>query len=111
MSISFTPLFEPTVLTGTTTKLFTAQLVTRIDKLTVANSLDTTASLSIFIVMQGGVPNQGAQVLPPRPIQPNEAWDVEPMIGHVLNIGDALWALSSTANQLVLFGSGTLLSG
>lgn len=109
MSISFEPLFAPMVLTGTITRLFAATATTRIDKLTVANSLAGAVNLSVFIVTQGMLPNQGTQIVPPRPIQPMESWDVDPVIGHVLVAGDALWALASVGSQLVVFGAGTVL--
>lgn len=112
MTVNIQSLFSPATLTAGATTYYTAQAQTRLDKLTVSNPSTTVAySVTINLVPAGGVAGVGNQIIGARNLQPLETWDSWPAIGHVLNVGDFISALASVAGHLVLFGSGTLVSG
>lgn len=111
MSVKILPLFEPVQLTGSAAIYFTAQVPTRIDKLTLANPSSTTAyTATLYLVPSGGSPSAANAIVTARPVQPLETWDVWSAIGQVLATGDTLQALASTAAALNMFAAGTSVS-
>lgn len=109
MSASIQTLIEPVQLGASATLLFTAVSPTRVDQMAVANVSTTEASnLTLYWVPAGGTPDAMNTVVPARPVQPSETWNVLPMIGQVLSAGDELHASGSPADDLNLFASGTV---
>lgn len=109
MAISIQPLFEPkAVPTGSAGVIFTATGVTRIDKLTVTNpSTSAPARVSVYWVAAGGVVSPANSIPLNHDLQPLDAWDVWPLMGHVLNKGDSIFAVATTGAPSI-FGSGTV---
>lgn len=109
MAVQPQPLFEPTALIGGPVKrLFTASLITRIDKFTVSNPFSTADAITVWLVPSGSMANQSNQIINSRPIQINETWDAYPVAGHYLEPGDAIYASCTT--ELTLFCGGTVVS-
>lgn len=111
MSVTIVPLFEPTTIAGSATSYFAAPVPTQILKMTVANPNAVAYTVTIYWVPNGGAAGITNAIVTTRPIQALETWDVWPFIGHVLNTGDFIAALASTATKLVFFASGTQVSG
>jgi hypothetical protein len=99
----------PVQIAAAATSYYTAESQTRLDKVTVSNPAgNAAAQVTLFV---GNAAVAATEVQPARNVQPGEAFDVWPLEGHVLNIGDQLWALASAATTLNLLVSGTLVSG
>lgn len=112
MSVVIQPLFEPVQLTGAAATYFTAQVATRIDKMTLANPSTTTAyTATIYLVPSGQVAGVTYALVTARPLQPLETWDVWGAIGQVLAAGDFISAFASTTAKLNFFAAGTSVSG
>lgn len=112
MSVTIQPLFEPVQLAAAATNYFVAGSPTRIDKMTVANPDSANSyTVTIYWVPQSGAAGVANAIVTTRRLQPLETWDVYPMIGQVLNVGDAISALASTAAKVNFFASGTVFSG
>lgn len=109
MTISIQPLFEPKqVPTGSAGVIFLAGGVTRIDKLTVTNpSLTVFAQVTLYWVAANGVPSTANSLPLNRGLQPLDAWDAWPFMGHVLAAGDAIWGFAAFGAPSI-FGSGTV---
>ena len=111
MSIAIQPFFEPTGLnSGPSVALYTAGAVSRIDSMTVVNATNAAATFNLYLVPAGRMANASNQMIINRPIQPGESWVVDPVLGHMLEQGDAIYATSSTPNSLVLFAAGLVIS-
>jgi hypothetical protein len=104
-------LFGPAQVAGSPTSYFTAQAVTEIRKLTFNNPSTTTAyQVSVWVAPAGSGATTTTQMITNRTLQPQEAWDVRPLIGHVLNIGDQLFAAASSPASVNLLASGLVVS-
>jgi hypothetical protein len=89
-------------------QLYTSQnVVTRIDKLTVANTGAGAATVSIWLVPNGASQGTSNNTTPNQSILAGQVYNGPNEYGHYLNAGDALWASASVANQLVILVAGT----
>lgn len=107
MAVTITPLIEPTQLGAVTASYYRANVPTRIDKMTLANPTATPRSVTIFWVPSGGAADGTNTIIFQRFLNAGETWDVSPMIGHTLAIGDTIQALASAAAAVVIAASGT----
>lgn len=107
MAVTIAPLIEPTQLTAAAVSYYRANVPTRIDKMTVANPTATPRSVTIYWVPSGGSPDGTNTIVATRFLNANETWDVSPMIGHTLGVGDTIQALASAATAIVIAASGT----
>lgn len=110
MAVSIITLFEPQQLTSSIAAYFTAPVPTRIDKLTLSNPTTNARQVSIYWVPRGGAAGPTNQIIANRYLQPNETWDVYPLMGHVLSPGDEIAAVCDSAAAVDFFGSGTAVS-
>lgn len=109
MAITPNPLFPPTQLLPGPHTYFVAPVVTRIDKLTVANTDTGNArTVTLYWVPSGSTLSDAAAVIIPAfPLQPSESRDLWQFIGHVLAIGDMIGAGCDDGGVVNFFGSGT----
>lgn len=105
-TITLLPLFEPLQLAAAASPLFTAIAPTRIDKLTVANTDSVQRMVSFYWAASGGGFGAANQIVIARPVQVGESWDVQPLMGQVLNPGDQLFGSASVGAVVNCFGSG-----
>ena len=110
MAVNIQPLIEVVPLTNATATYFTAQVPTRIDKMTVANPTGGAATVSIYWVPQSGTAGDSNVLVKTRPVQSLESWDVWPFIGQVLAVGDTIQAVASAGATINLAASGTTVS-
>lgn len=111
MAAILSRLFGPAQVAGAATLYYTAQAVTEIRKLTFNNPSTTTAyQVTVWVAPAGSGATTTTQMITNRNLQPQEAWDVRPLIGHVLNIGDGIFAAASSPAAVNLLASGLEVS-
>lgn len=111
MSVILQPLWEPVQLTNAAVNYYTAGAFTLVGKCTVSNPTAGAAAVTIYWVPSGQSAAADNAIVTARIVQPKESFDVWPLIGHVLNVGDMIAALASVGGVLNFFGSGTTDSG
>ncbi len=85
---------------------YTAGALTVIDKFTASNTGPSAALLTVYIVPSSGSAAAGNRVLPPVNIDSLEAYLCAELVGHVLEIGDSIWALADTGSAISIRASG-----
>lgn len=110
MAVNIQPLIEVLPLTNAVATYFTAQVPTRIDKMTVANPTAGAATVTIHWVPNGGSAADNNALVKTRSVQSLESWDVWPFIGQVLAVGDTIQAVASAGATINLAASGTTVS-
>lgn len=112
MSNVIQPIIEPIQITNADATYFTAQVPTQVLKLTVCNPVGNAAAwISVNWIPSSGAVGATNLVLSQRYIQPGESWDVAPMIGQVLAVGDKISMKASAGATINAFGSGVAVSG
>ena len=111
MAVILQPIIEPQQITNADATYFTATVPTQVLKATVANPTATAQWISLNWIPSGGGVGAANLVVYQRYIQPSETWDILPIIGHVLAVGDKLSAKCSANTALNLMASGVLVSG
>lgn len=107
MAVTILPLFEPVQVTAGTLTYYNATVPTRIDKMSVSNPTGTARWVTIYWVPSGASATAANTIVFQRYVNAGESWDVTPMIGHTLGIGDTIQAIASAATALVFAASGT----
>jgi len=104
-------LFGPATIAAAATSYFTAIGVTEIRKLTFNNPSSSVAyTISVWIAPSGSGATTVTNMITTRNLQPLEAWDARQIIGHVLNIGDQIFAAASVAGVVNMMASGLVTS-
>lgn len=107
MAVTILPLIEPVQVAAADTIYYTAQVPTRIDKMTVTNPTATPRWITVNWVPSAGASSASNTMVFQRFVNAGESWDIAPMIGHTLAVGDTIHATASAATALVLSASGT----
>ena len=112
MSNVIQSIIEPQQLTNADATYFTALVPTQILKATLCNSNTSTAYwVNVNWIPSGGSVVAANLVVNTRYLQPSETWDIWPLIGHVLNIGDKISMKASTGAEINVMASGVAVSG
>ena len=83
---------------------------TIIDKFSGVNTTGAAASITIKLVASGGSPSASNTVVSAKTLQPGEAYTFPEVVGHVLNPGDFISTLASTASAISIRVSGREVS-
>ena len=111
MSNVLQSIIEPQQLTNADATYFTAAVPTQILKATVCNPNAAAYWINVNWIPSGGSVGATNLVVYQRYIQSSETWDIWPLIGHVLAIGDKLSMKASTTTVLNVMASGIAVSG
>lgn len=112
MSVIAKVLIAPNQAPAGNTSQYTANSVrTIIDKFTGTNTTGVAATLTVFLVPNGGAANAADTIVSARSLAAGECYTFPEIVGHVLNPGDALWTASGTALAITVRGSGREVSG
>jgi hypothetical protein len=105
-------LFETAQLPAANTDLYTAPVGTRtiIDKMTVTNPTAAAVTVTVFLVPAAGAAGAANTVISAQSVAAGQSYLCPEVAGHVLNTGDKITAVASTATALVVRVSGREVS-
>jgi len=89
--------------------LYTAGVITRIDKLTIYNGDNVPVTLQLSLIPSGGSP-EPLNVISVKTFNVQETWNCPDVVGAILGPGDALWGYASPTGQLVVTLAGTQIT-
>lgn len=108
MTVTPKKLFTPAQLTTSAATYYTAPASTKtvLKKATLTNNNTTPETVTIYLVETGGTAGVTNIILKDKAIGPGETYEVYEMEGHIMNAGDFVRALASTASQVTFHLSG-----
>lgn len=107
MTVSLIALIPAKQVENAQTTQNTAQNTTAyIDKFTVTNTSGANVTFSANIVTVGGAPGANNLILQTRTIAPRETYACPELVGQVLQNGDYISTIASTAAALTMRASG-----
>lgn len=83
---------------------------TRIDAMTAVNTDTTVQTLTIYLVVSGGAPDDSNLILKQVSIAAGASLRIKEAAGHVLHSGGKIYAQASAANKIALYASGVEVS-
>jgi hypothetical protein len=92
------------------TTMFTASAITRIDSISVTNTDTAVHTISINLVTLAGTASAANLTTDLQPIQPGQTWNSPNEVGKVLNSGDFISVIASTASVLTIAAGGLLMT-
>lgn len=105
-------LFSPTQLGVAAATLYTCPVNQKviITKLTFTNTSALAATVTIYIIPNGGAASDTNTISKTRALAPGEAWDSTEAENHILEAGDFIQALASAATSISAMGSGLIVT-
>ena len=112
MTVTAKALFEPLLAQNAQTTQYPtpAGIRTIIDKFTGTNTTGVAATLTVNLVASGGAAGAANIIISAKTLQPGESYTFPELVGHVLNAGDFISTLASTAAAIVIRASGREIS-
>ncbi len=99
-------------LTGSNATYYTATNVrTIIDKMTLCNTTAGAITATIDLVDSGGSAGATERIISARSIAAGETYTCPEAVGHILNPGDTIQGLASSATSITIRASGREVSG
>jgi hypothetical protein len=112
VSVTAKSLFSPLQAAAANTTQYTATGVrTILDKFTGTNTTGVAATLTVFLVQNGGAAGAANTIVSARSLAAGECYTFPEVVGHVLNAGDFLVTASGTGNAITIRASGREVSG
>lgn len=112
MAVVAKALIETQQLTIANLTYYTAVNVrTIIDKMTLCNTTSNAISVTIDLVKSGGTAGNVERIISARSISPGETYLCPEAVGHILNTGDSIQGLASSATSITIRASGREISG
>lgn len=108
MSATPAQIVPPTLLLSNVSKVFTATKLTRIDRMTATNPTGSSVNVFVYVVPSGATAGVANIITPQTAVAANTVKLLNEEVWHVLNIGDSIYTVASTANVLVFMVSGTV---
>ena len=106
MTVTPIQIMQPKYIGTINATQFTASALTIIDAVTVVNTGDASASISISIGSTGAPLSNSNLLIDARTLQAGEAYRCPELIGHILAVDDYLSATSSVADAVNIAASG-----
>lgn len=106
MAVTAAQLFAPTQIPNAVTKVYQSAGSTRIDKFTVCNPSGSAATVSIFLVPEGGTTGDATTITKDHSLASKSTWNSPDPVGLVMNKGDTLYVSSDTDNALTVVAAG-----
>lgn len=112
MTVQPIQLFAPQQLTGSAATYYTSSggFLTRIDKLTFTNQDTGAHQVTIYLVPLAGSAGATNLITKAYSIVAGATFNCPDVVGHILGAGGSLQMFADTANDVTVFGSGTLIS-
>lgn len=102
-TVLISPVYAPVAATALYTEAGTFSVI---DKCTVTNVSGNTVTLSLYLVPSGGTAGPSNLIMSSRSIAAGECYTCPEMVGHVVWLGESVWALAGAASALVTRMSG-----
>lgn len=108
MTVTPKKLFTPAQLTDAAATYYTvpAQTRTVLKKVTLTNDGTAPETVTLYLVETGGTAGASNIVLKGKAIGAGETYEAYELEGHIMNAGDFIRALASTASKVNLHVSG-----
>lgn len=108
MTVTPKKLFTPAQLTTSLATYYTAPTSTKtvIKKATLTNNNTSPETASIYLVETGGTAGATNIILKDKAIGPGETYEIYEMEGHIMNAGDFVRGIASSASQVTFHLSG-----
>lgn len=113
MTVIAKALFNPVQAAAAETTQYTAPSGTRtiIDKFTGTNTTGGAVSLTVKLIPNGGSAGASNTIVSARSLAAGECYTFPEIVGHVLNPGDVISTLASSATSITVRGSGREVTG
>jgi len=112
MTVTAKALFEPLQAQNAETSQYVTPAGTRtiIDKFTGTNTTGAAATLTVKLVASGGAAAVTNTIVSAKTLAAGETYTFPEVVGHVLNPGDFISTIASTAAAIVIRASGREVS-